>query len=183
VSESVLHRIARGDPGAVDECLEKYGGLLWSLTRRFSVAHAEAEDAVQEILMQIWRNAGRFDPSIASESTFVTLIARRRLIDRNRRAGRRIEPQALTAEPEAGTVEIPAWLELQDEARKARELMEQLKPAERQVLRMSVDEGLSQSEIAAATNLPLGTVKTHTRRGLYRLRSMLQAGQSREQTE
>ena len=58
------------------------GGLVWSLARKFLRSHADAEDAVQEIFVDVWRSAARFDPAIASETTFVAMIARRRLIDR-----------------------------------------------------------------------------------------------------
>ena len=64
-------------------------------------------------------------------------------------------------------------VEVSDEAARAREYLEQLRPQERQVLELSINGGLSQSEIAEATNLPLGTVKTHARRGLIRLRELL----------
>ena len=76
----ILERIAAGDPAAVDDCLRSYGGLVWSLARRFSPNHAEAEDAVQEIFIDVWRSAARFDRQRASENTYITMIARRRLI-------------------------------------------------------------------------------------------------------
>ena len=65
------------------------------------------------------------------------------------------------------------WTEISEEAARAREHMQQLRPEERQVLELSINHGLSQSQIAETTNLPLGTVKTHTRRGLIRLRELL----------
>jgi RNA polymerase sigma-70 factor (ECF subfamily) len=76
-----LERIAAGDPLAVEGCLEKYRGLVWSMARRFAGNHADAEDVVQEIFIELWRHAGRFDAVVAAESTFVTTIARRRLIE------------------------------------------------------------------------------------------------------
>jgi RNA polymerase sigma-70 factor (ECF subfamily) len=76
-----LERMAAGDPLAVEGCLEKYRGLVWSMARRFAGNHADAEDVVQEIFIELWRHAGRFDAAVAAESTFVTTIARRRLIE------------------------------------------------------------------------------------------------------
>ena len=91
----ILERVARQEPGAVDEMMKRFGGLVWSLARRSCPDATEAEDAVQEIFVEIWRTAGRFDSSIAGEATFVAMIARRRLIDRTRRRTRRPQPVAL----------------------------------------------------------------------------------------
>ena len=87
--------VAGGDAGAVRECLDAYGGLVWSLARRLSPGEAEAEDAVQEIFIELWSKAGRYDEGRASETTFVAMIARRRLIDRWRQRGRRLDEDAL----------------------------------------------------------------------------------------
>ena len=173
VPPTLLQRVADGDAAAVDECLGQYGGLVWSLARRLCPKHEDAEDAVQEIFVEIWRNAAKFDPQIASEATYVTMIARRRLIDRYRRRGRDLDTAPLREELVASDAEHERWTEISDEASRAREKMQQLRPEERQVLELSINQGLSQSQIAEATNLPLGTVKTHARRGLIRLREIL----------
>src|SRR5690606_24550621 len=86
--DSVMPRVAAGDPAAMEDCLTRYGGLVWSLARRFSPTNADAEDAVQEVFIEVWRHADRYDESIASEPTFIAMIARRRLIDRQRRRDR-----------------------------------------------------------------------------------------------
>ena len=86
---TLLQRIAKGDASAVQECMETYGNLVWSLARRYSESAADAEDATQEIFLDIWKSAGRFDPERGKETTFIATIARRRLIDRVRAAGRR----------------------------------------------------------------------------------------------
>lgn len=171
---NLLERIASGDPSAVDGCLEKYRGLIWSLTRRFAGNDADAEDAVQEIFIELWRHAGRFDAAVAKESTFVATIARRRLIDRRRRQGRRLETVPLDSEPAISANSEVERLEEREEAQRARRFLEKLRPEQRQVLELSFDEGMSQQEIAEATKLPLGTVKTHARRGLIRLRQLLE---------
>ena len=171
-----LQRIAAGDPLAVDGCLEKYRGLVWSIARRFPGNHADAEDAVQEVFVELWRHAGRFDAAVAAESTFVATVARRRLIDRHRRRARQRETVPLVTEPPAVARSESDRLETLEEAHRVRGLLEQLRPEQRQVLELSFDEGMSQQEIAETTRLPLGTVKTHTRRGLMRLRQLLETG-------
>jgi RNA polymerase sigma-70 factor (ECF subfamily) len=174
-TDCVLPRIAAGDPAAVSDCLARYGGLVWSLARRFLGNSADAEDAVQDVFIELWKNAGRYDPSRAAEPTFVTMVARRRLIDRKRKAGRVPAPQPLPDEapaPRAGADRV----ELEDEAARAAAVLGELREDERRVIRMAVYQGMTHEEIAAATGLPIGTVKTHIRRGLIRVRERLAAG-------
>jgi RNA polymerase sigma factor (sigma-70 family) len=168
----LLPRVAHGDAAAVREVLSRYGGLVWTLAQRMLANRADAEDAVQEIFLDLWSHAGRFDPKLASEATFVALLARRRLIDRRRRGSRRPTPQPLPPQL-AGPDEADAPAELADEARHARAALAQLRPEQRRVLELAIDRGLTHEEIARVTGLPLGTVKTHARRGLIRLRELL----------
>jgi len=175
VPQTTLERVAAGDSPAVEECLQKYGGLVWSLARKLCPNHADAEDAVQEVFIEVWRHAGRFDPQVASEATFITMIARRRLIDRYRRRSRELDTAALQQEMVESTSRHEEQTEIEEEAARARQHMQQLRPEQREVLELSITHGLSQTQIAEATNLPLGTVKTHARRGLLRLRELLGA--------
>jgi len=167
----VLARAARGDEVAVRECLSRFGPLVWGLARRLSPTGADAEDATQEIFLDLWAHGGRHDPERASEETFVAMIARRRLIDRRRRARRRPALEPVEAASEAAAP--GAGAELVAEAAMAVRAMGQLRPEQREVLRLSVAEGLTHEEIAAQTGMPLGTVKAHARRGLIRIRRLL----------
>jgi RNA polymerase sigma factor (sigma-70 family) len=179
---SLLERIAAGDPSAVEGCLEKYRGLVWSLARRLLGNYADAEDAVQDIFIDLWRHAGRFDAAISPESAFVATVARRRLIDRQRRLHWR-ETAPLAEEPAAPAAEFAEELEKREESQRTRRMFEQLRPQERRVLELSYDAGLSQQEIAEVTKLPVGTVKTHTRRGLQRLRQLLAPAPATDSTK
>ncbi len=175
--EALLTRIAAGDSTAVRACLVRYGGLVWSLARRFC-SEAEAEDAVQEIFIELWKNAGRFDPERGSEVTFIATIARRRLIDRRRRQARRPEPDPLPMEF-AGEDSAPEWrLETIEEAEVAKEAFGQLRPEQQEVLKLSIYDGWSHQQIADRLEMPLGTVKTHVRRGLARVRELLATSSS-----
>jgi RNA polymerase sigma-70 factor (ECF subfamily) len=171
-TESILQRVAEGDPDAVKECMDRFSGLVWSLARRLAGNASEAEDAVQEIFIDVWRSAGRFDPAIASETTFIAMIARRRLIDRGRRRARRPEVAAI---PETIEADGPSFdpTEVNEAAKAALDAMERLRPEQRKVLELSIQFGRSHEQIAGTTGLPLGTVKTHARRGLIRLREIL----------
>lgn len=179
MSQSVLQRIAQGDKSAVEECLNAYGGLVWSLARRMCPKAEDAEDAVQEIFIEIWKNAGRFDETQSSEATFIAMIARRRLIDRLRRANRRVSTDSL--EDILGEPANRADAEMQTlvEAREAAKALRNLRSEQRLVLLLSIVQGMSHQEISDATGMPLGTVKTHARRGLLQVREFLNLDKSK----
>ena len=169
----MLQRIAAGDAAAVRECIEHYGALIWSIARRLSRTPADAEDATQEIFLDIWRSASRFDATQGSDKVFIAMIARRRLIDRLRKS---------SAEPPMDPIEVldtVAWTEnslsseASMEAEQATRALAGLRPEQRQVLELGLLHGLSQSEIAARLNMPLGTVKSFMRRGLIKVRELM----------
>ena len=156
----------------MDECLNRYGGLVWALVKRRCSLQADAEDVVQEVFMDIWKNAHRYDPSIAEEPTFIAMITRRRLIDRSRRQQRLVDTAPLTEVHEAVSDALPS-VEVNDEAARIREIMQQLSDDERRVIELAIDRGMSQSQIAEHIKMSLGTVKSHARRGMLRLRSLV----------
>jgi len=183
VAQPILQRIADGDQNAVQDCLNSYGGLVWSLARRMLRNQDDAEDAVQEIFVDIWKNAGKFDPGKASETTFVAMIARRRLIDRIRFTERRISADSLDdvlTEPASSSEKD---LQVQIEGREAFSVLTELRPEQRRVLELSIIHGMSHQEIADATDMPLGTVKTHVRRGLLHARELLGFGSGESMKE
>jgi RNA polymerase sigma-70 factor (ECF subfamily) len=173
MSESVLKRIARGDERAVAQCMDEFGNLVWALARRLSRTRADAEDAVQEIFTDLWRSAGRFDPEQGSEKVFVTTIARRRLIDRLRRSARQPGGEPVESLDVVGWAEPGTRAEVCVEAERAARAVARLRPEQQKVLELGILGGLTHSEIAAATGLPLGTVKTNMRRGLIQVREMM----------
>ena len=173
MSESVLVRVAQGDPMALGQCIDEFGGLVWTIARRMTRSRADAEDAVQEIFIDVWRSAARFDAHLGSEKVFVTTIARRRLIDRIRRsrmnsfmAGEAALDDMHCAVPGNGG-------EIRSDAERAARAVARLRPDRRKVLRMGLLEDMTHSEIATATGMPLGTVKTQMRRGLIQVRQWL----------
>jgi RNA polymerase sigma factor (sigma-70 family) len=173
LSPSVLQRIASGEPAAVGDCIAEYGALVWSLARRLTRSPADAEDATQEIFLDIWRSASRFDASQGSDKVFIAMIARRRLIDRLRKTSN--EPPMDPVE----VLETVAWAdpgsasEISIDAETAARALQELRPEQRQVMELGLLHGLSQSEIAERLSMPLGTVKSFMRRGLIRVREMM----------
>lgn len=172
VSETILQRIASGDKSAVQDCLDNYGGLVWSLARRMLPNQDEAEDAVQEIFIEVWKNAERFDESQSSETTFVAMIARRRLIDRLRKISRK--PGIDSFEDILVEPSKEETLQTTVEAKQAAEAMRQLRPEQQKVLQLSIIQGYSHQEISDVLEMPLGTVKTHARRGLMEVREIIE---------
>lgn len=173
--KSILERIAAADQTAVQECMDVYGQLIWSLARRFLRNDADAEDAVQEIFIDIWNSAARFDRKVASEAAFVSTIARRRLIDRVRQRQRRPGMDSIDDE-DVGEMHMPAVqprMEEESDVGTVERVLATMEPEHRRILSLSLYEGYSHSEIAERLSLPLGTVKTRVRRGLIYIRDKL----------
>lgn len=171
--DTILDKVAAGHWGAAEQCLTRYGSLVWSLARRMSPTASDAEDAVQEIFVDLFRYAARFDPQReTSEATFVAMIARRRLIDRLRKLQRQVKTTAIDPIRTKPAQESLDGVEFRDEIGRVRQLLSELKSEERQVLELIFFHGLSQAETAEMLNMPLGSVKTHSRRGLLRLREL-----------
>lgn len=173
MTDLLLPKIAAGDPEAVEAFLRRHSNMVWGLARRFCRSAEDAEDATQEILVEVWKSAERYDSRAGSEVTFLMTIARRRLIDRARRQGRRPATELLE---DAGTIAAPAQkdrAEMHDEVQRAQDALAQLRPEQREVLGLALGHGRTHQEIAASIGMPLGTVKSHARRGLIRLREML----------
>lgn len=134
---------------------------------------SDAEDATQEIFLDVWKSAGRFDASQGSEQLFIAMIARRRLIDRLRKttAEPPMEPEDVL--DSVVHAEEGSNAESASEASRAAQALAQLKPDQRQVLELGLLHGLSQSEIATRLGMPLGSVKSLMRRGLIRVREYM----------
>ncbi len=171
---NILQRIAAGEQPAVDECVQEYGPLIWSLASRFCQHKADAEDASQEIFLAIWQNAAKFDPAKAKEITFVSMLARRRLIDRYRR---KTIPDSVDVDSLDVSVMQPSdqQLETNEEAAKAASCFGELAEVQQQVLGLSIHDGVSHGGIASQLKIPLGTVKSYARRGLLQLRDCMKS--------
>lgn len=173
--EPLLPRIAAGDERAVDECVDRYQRLVWSLARRLGPRPDELEDAVQEIFVEVWRSADRFDATRGTEATFVATIARRRLIDRRRREQNRPDERPLLPDENIPGPDLAEEIDQRSEAGLAARELLRLDESARRLVVLSVIHGLSHGEIALATATPLGTVKSTIRRSLRRVREALEA--------
>lgn len=174
----LLERIARGDHAALGELYDRLAPMLLSLARRILDDVAEAEEVVQETFLQVWNQAGRYDPSRAAVSTWLVLITRSRSIDRLRT--RKVVGRTLDGfhQENKGSYTSPEGARsVQDEERRqrVRRELDSLPAEQREVLELAFFEGWTQSEIAERTGTPLGTVKTRTLLAMKKLRKTLQA--------
>jgi len=166
----ILERLGRGDASAIEDVIDVYGDLIWALAKRGVKRGDDPQDVCQEILLDIWRTAGRYDPNVASERTFIAMITRRRLIDRRR---------VIASRSQAGQFEevaAPPTPKRADQGETRSELLRGfggLSDDQRAVLTLAFAHGLSHDQISTALSIPLGTVKSHARRGLLRLRECL----------
>ncbi|MEM6484824.1 MAG: sigma-70 family RNA polymerase sigma factor [Pseudomonadota bacterium] len=169
----LLERVACGDRTAVSACIDRYSGLVWSLARRFVANEADAEEVVQEIFIELWSTAARFDATRASEATYVSMIARRRLIDHVRRVARAPAREMLTDVEHLLARDGEPHLEATSETGRVLQAMTSMSCEQKQVVHMSTWLGMSHAAIAERTGQPLGTVKSHLRRGLIAIREQL----------
>ena len=168
--------IASQDPAALEELYDRHGGACYGLARRVVTDEQLAQDVVQEVFLAIWRGAATYDGSRGTLSTWLYGLTHHKSVDAVRRAqrhsGRRASEDALAteADPSPGVDEQALASVRRDQVRAA---LADLPEPQRRALMLAYFGGYSQSEIAAMTGIPLGTVKTRTLAALRRLRSVL----------
>jgi RNA polymerase sigma-70 factor (ECF subfamily) len=164
---AVLAAIRSGDENGMAALYDRYSAVVYSVALRVLGDTGAAEDVLQEVFMQLWRNPGLFDSSRGSLGPWLAVIARHRAIDglRKRRPETDIADVVVSVEPDlAGDAERARAME------KVRGTLGSMPAPQRQALEMAYFEGLSHSEISAKTGEPLGTIKTRIRAGLLALR-------------
>jgi RNA polymerase sigma-70 factor (ECF subfamily) len=172
----LVRAVGQGQEPALAELYDRYAPLLAGLAQRILARREDAEEVVQEVFTHLWRQAASYDPTRSSVSTWLVLIARSRAIDRLRsgRARERALEAAQGEDPPLHTSPQGAGAVLSSERRRrVRDELERLPPEQREVLAMAFYGGMTQSEIAAATGIPLGTVKTRTLLAMKKLRAAL----------
>lgn len=173
---TILKRIAVKDKIAAQELVEHYGNFVYSLAKKFTYTHEDAEDAVQEIFLEIWKHAGRFDPNKSSEISFVALIAKRKLIDGYRKFKTRPKLDNSEYTLDNLSIESKTQMDVRLDLKSAIKTLNKLQPEQKNFIVLSFFEGLSHKDIAAAFGKPLGTVKSSIRRGLLIVRQELNFG-------
>ncbi len=171
----LLHAIARGDEQALASLYDRYRLILFGLVLRILHSREEAEDVLQELLLQVWKRASDFDEARGRPFTWLVTLARSRAIDRLRSLGARDRATTESAR-DAGP---EPWSDAADDAIRSeqseivRQALAELPEEQRQALLLAYFEGLTQTEIATRLGAPLGTVKTRMRSGMIKLRELL----------
>ncbi len=171
----LLRRIADRRQEALAALYDRFAPLLLALTRRILGNGADAEEVVQETFLQVWAQAGRYDPKRSSVPTWLVLLARSRAIDLLRSRG--VRERAVTAATadavEHASPEGPRAVWYEERRARLAKALEALPEEQRQVLQRTFYLGMSQREISEATGIPLGTVKTRTLLAMRKLRESL----------
>jgi RNA polymerase sigma-70 factor, ECF subfamily len=177
--ESLIPRMAAGDAGALRQLYDHCSPTMLAVALRILRTRGEAEDVVQDAFVEAWRRAATFDPRRGTALSFVLAIARSRALDRLRSRGAEGRATAAFAREETGAVPLPIESAEQRQDRdRIQAALASLPPDQRTVLDLGYFEGLSQTEIAARTGDPLGTVKTRCRLALEKLAGLLSEGAS-----
>ena len=170
-----IEQMARGNQSALGELYDRHGRLIYSLALRVLRDQGDAEDVVQEVFLQAWREAARFDLTRGNVVAWLVMVTRSRSIDRLRR--RQARPQlAAKSEPDGRVDESPrvdVQMEWQSRAAEVRRALETLPLLQRVAVELAFFEGLTHAEIAEQLEVPLGTVKTRVRQGLLKMRDCL----------
>lgn len=170
-----MDRLARGDLGALDLLYEQYGAMAFSIAYRITGDRSAAEDVVQEAFLGAWRNAARYVDARGSVRTWLLSIVHHRAIDAIRRRRPTVElPDAEATLPD--TLTLPdTWadVELRLDRESVRRAMGAISDVQREAIELAYFGGLTQTEIAERTGVPLGTVKGRLRLGLQGMRAAL----------
>lgn len=180
----LLAAVARRDDGALAGLYDHYASILLALVLRIVRSRTEAEDVLQDVFVQIWQRAGDYDPARGRPFSWLSMVARSRALDRVRSLGFRDRVAAeIGREPTADAADAVDAVAEAEEGAIVRRVLTEIPEAQREALLLAYFEGLTQAEIAERTGKPLGTVKTHTRLALGKLRDRLaELGRTRRAT-
>lgn len=171
---ALMRRVAANEEAAVAELYDRFGSLVYRMAYQAMPTRAEAEDAVQEVFVRLWRTAHRFDPKRAALVTWVMLISRRHLVDKLRRTRARVKASSLdegTPIPApTGAPAASAGLEHDERFGLLIERINALPELQRLVVTRAYLGGQTLRQIGEELNTPLGTVKSALSRALVRLR-------------
>ncbi len=173
VDLALMRRVAENDEKAISELYDRFGSLVFRMAFQSMPTRAEAEDAVQEVFVRLWRTAGRYDPKRAALVTWVMLISRRHLVDKLRRTRARVRAGTLD-EAQAGVLGDrglgPSSPERQEQFASLMKKIETLPELQRTVVVRAYLGGQTLRQIGEELGTPLGTVKSALSRALVRLR-------------
>jgi RNA polymerase sigma-70 factor (ECF subfamily) len=174
----LLGRIARGEEAAFEQAYDQVVDVVYGLVRRVVRDPAQSEEVVQEVLVEVWRTASRYEPAKGSPMAWITTLAHRRAVDRVRSEQAASDRQAKVAHREQVIHydEVAEDVEARLDRERVRRCLGTLTDLQRQSVALAYYEGYTYREVAELLTVPLGTVKTRMRDGMIRLRDCLGVG-------
>ncbi|MEU0879490.1 ECF RNA polymerase sigma factor SigK [Lentzea sp. NPDC005914] len=175
VGSELLDQVARGDQAAYGRLYDLMSGKVFGLIRRVLRDEAQSEEVFQEVMLEVWRKASRFDAALGSPSAWIMTIAHRRAVDRVRSAQAAGDREVQAAQLEVDTPfdttseQVAGRLE----QRQVRRCLSMLTSLQRESVLLAYYQGYTYPEVASLLKIPLGTVKTRMRDGLIRLRDCM----------
>ncbi len=171
--DALLPAVALGDERAFDAVYDQVAGWVLGVVRRIVRDPAQSEEVMQEVLLEVWRNASRFDPALGSGAAWVMTLAHRRAVDRVRsersQASRELRSATALIDYDDVTEAVQARLDQE----RVRRCLTALTELQRECVRLAYYSGYTYREVAELLGVPAGTVKTRMRDGLIRLRDCL----------
>jgi RNA polymerase sigma-70 factor (ECF subfamily) len=173
--QSLMELLSQRDQAALERLYDRYSTLVYSLLLRITQEAASAEDLTQEVFLKVWRNAHLYEASRGSLEAWLVTVARNLALDhvRSKQEKQRRREDATTFAVAVARPRTEEWVDRRKRMEQVRSLMTSLPQEQRRSLELAYFEGLTQTEIAARLEQPLGTVKSWLRNALLRLRDEL----------
>jgi RNA polymerase sigma-70 factor (ECF subfamily) len=171
--DTLLTHVAKGDKAAFEAVYDQLAASVYGLIRKVLRNPSQAEEVTQEVLLEVWRTASRFDPARGSAPTWVLTIAHRRAIDRVRAEEAAAAREQRTAQAPTAVDEVAESVEASMDAERLRRCRAGLTELQRESITLAYYGGYSYAQVAALLDTALGTIKTRIRDGLTRLRACL----------
>ncbi len=170
--ETLLERVAVGDKSAFSDLYDQFAPRVLGLIKRLLIDHAQSEEVAQEVFLEIWQSASRFDAKKGGASTWILTMAHRRAVDRIRasQSSRDRDTKIGIRDYVSEYDNVSDTVEVTIEHERVKLALEQLTSLQRQAVTLAYYGGYSHSEVATMLSVPIGTVKTRLRDGMIRLR-------------
>jgi len=170
----LLARVARGDQAAFEAVYDQFAGPVYGLVRKVLRDPAQSEEVAQEVLLEVWRTASRFDPARGSAAAWMMTIAHRRAVDRVRSETASVaREQRLTSGPATGD-DVAELVETKLDRQRVRRCLGALTQLQAESVKLAYYGGYTYPQVAELIGVPLGTIKTRIRDGLIRLRDCME---------
>lgn len=175
--EDLLRGVANGDESAFEALYDDVSPIVFGLVRKVLRDEAQSEEVTQEVFVEVWEQAGRFDPARGKAVSWICTLAHRRAIDRVRasQASRERDMRQGIKEFQESYDDVQDTVELRADGERVNKALETLSEAQREAIRLAYYGGYSHSEVAGLLQVPVGTVKTRIRDGMIKLRDTLGA--------